>query len=84
MPARALANCICFLNQPLVHYRINTKNQLTRSGNISSQLKKSYNKAWKVLKKYKLHKALKKSFNQRKEVAKIWAKKNKAPLFPKG
>lgn len=76
IPARALASRIVFLNEPFVHYRINTKNQLTKRPNILSQLKKSYKQAWIILKKHNLT-DMKPSFQERKKTMKQWVERNR-------
>ena len=72
MPARALAKRMFYLREKLVHYRVNSKTQLTRRKDTEKQLKSSYKKAWHILKRYKLHKALKSTFEERKKLAKKW------------
>ena len=72
MPARALAKNMFYLREKLVHYRVNSKTQLTRRKDVEKQLKSSYKKAWCLLKRYKLHKKLRNTFEGRKMLAQKW------------
>ena len=77
VPARALAERMLFVDKVMVHYRINTKTQLSRRSDIATQLKKSYKQAEAILKRYGLQKILKNTFEMRKKMAQIWVKSQK-------